>query len=287
MEQTARTPYRIIGDSCCDYTTEPGALDFLTRVPLTIQVGEETFVDDASLDCCGVLLERMRACPEAPHSACPSPEQFAALCEEREGDVYIVTLSSHLSGTYNSACLGAQMARDAGCGNRIHVFDSRSAAAGEIAVCLKIRALAEQGLPFAQVVEETETFIDGMTTLFVLETLDVFRKNGRLNHLQTLAVGALKIKLVMGGEQGQIAMRAKALTTPRAIQKMIELVRQICETVHAAERTLVITHVNCRARAEDIRDRVLAACPFQRAMVCESGGISTMYGNDGGIIVAF
>ena len=154
-------------------------------------------------------------------------------------------------------------------------------------MCLKIRALAEQGLPFAQVVEETETFIDGMTTLFVLETLDVFRKNGRLNHLQALAVGALKIKLVMGGEQGQIAMRAKALTTPRAIQKMIELVRQICETVHAAERTLVITHINCRARAEDIRDRVLAACPFQRAMVCESGGISTMYGNDGGIIVAF
>lgn len=285
MEQ--RNAYRILGDSCCDDTAEPGALDFLTRVPLTIELGGESFVDDGTLDCCGMLLERMRVCPEAPHSACPSPERFAALCGEGEGDVYIVTLSSKLSGTYNSAVLGAQMARDGGCRNNIHVFDSESAAAGEIAVCLKVRELAEQGLPFAQVVERTEAFIRKLTTLFLLETLDVFRKNGRLNHLQALAVGALKIKLVMGGERGQIVMRGKALTTPRAITKMIELVRQACEALDATQRTLVITHINCRARAEDIRDRLLAACPFGRWMICEGGGISTMYGNDGGIILAF
>ena len=52
MEQYA---YRIIGDSCCDYTTEPGALDFLTRVPLSIQLGDETFTDDETLDC-GMLI---------------------------------------------------------------------------------------------------------------------------------------------------------------------------------------------------------------------------------------
>lgn len=284
MEQTA---YRIIGDSCCDYSTEAGALGFLTRVPLSIELGEDTFVDDSTLDCCGMLLERMRACPEAPRSACPSPDRFAQLCGEQEGDVYIVTLSSRLSGTYNCACLGAQIARDNGCRNNIHVFDSKSAAAGEIAICLKIRELAEQGLPFAQVVEQVEAFVGGMTTLFVLETLDVFRKNGRLNHLQALAVGALKIKLVMGGDKGQIAMRGKALTTPRAITKMIEIVQQTCERIDPALRTLVITHINCRARAEEIRDRILAACPFARAMICEGSGISTMYGNDGGIILAF
>ena len=283
MEQYA---YRIIGDSCCDYTTEPGALDFLTRVPLSIQIGDETFTDDETLDC-GMLIERMRECPEAPHSACPSPERFAALCAEREGDVYIVTLSSHLSGSYNSAKLGAEMAAENGCKNRIHVFDSESAAAGEIAVCLHVRALAEQGLPFEEVVERTEAFIREMNTLFVLETLDVFRKNGRLNHLQALAIGALKIKLVMGSERGQIAMRGKALTTPRAISKMIELVRQAYERIDPAMRTLVITHINCRERAEEIRERILAACPFSRAMICEGGGISTMYGNDGGIILAF
>lgn len=283
MEQNA---YRIIGDSCCDYTTEPGALDFLTRVPLSIQLGDETFTDDGTLDC-GMLIERMRACPEAPHSACPSPEQFAQLCEERENDVYIVTLSSHLSGSCNSAQIGVRMAKENGCKNNIHVFDSESAAAGEIAVCLYVRALAEQGLPFEQVVERTETFIRGMNTLFVLETLDVFRKNGRLNHLQALAVGALKIKLVMGGERGEIAMRGKALTTPRAITKMIELVQQAFERIDPAMRTLVITHINCRARAEEIRKRILAVCPFAWAMICEGGGISTMYGNDGGIIVAF
>ena len=82
-------------------------------------------------------------------------------------------------------------------------------------------------------------------------------------------------------------MRGKALTTPRAITKMIELVRQACEALDATQRTLVITHINCRARAEDIRDRLLAACPFGRWMICEGGGISTMYGNDGGIILAF
>lgn len=279
--------YRIIGDSCCDYTTEPNALDFITRVPLSIELGGEILVDDESLDCCGELLQKMRECPDAPRSACPSPERFAELCAEREGDVYIVTLSAHLSGSYNSAYVGARMARENGCKNNIHVFDSRSAAAGEIATFLFVRSLAEQGVPFEQIVERGEAFIREMTTYFVLETLDVFRKNGRLNHLQALAVGALKIKLVMGSEKGEIAMRGKALTTPRAITKMIELVQQTCERIDPSLRTLVITHINCRGRAEDIRDRIMSCCSFARAMICEGSGISTMYGNDGGIILAF
>ena len=55
--------YRIIGDSCCDYTTEPGVLDFLTRVPLSIDLGGKTYIDDGTMDCRGTFLVHMRECP--------------------------------------------------------------------------------------------------------------------------------------------------------------------------------------------------------------------------------
>lgn len=278
--------YRIIGDSGCDFAASLGELGFLTRVPLTIQVGDEAFTDDASLDH-ALLLDKMRACSEAPRSACPSPERFMQLCTEQPGDVYIVTLSSKLSGSYGSARLGVELAKERGCTDNMNVFDSLSAAAGEIAVCLFVRALAEAGVPFAEVVARTEAYIADMQTYFVLETLDVFRKNGRLNHLQALAVGALRLKFVMGGERGMIAVRGKALSTGRAISRMIEMVREKAAHIDVSVRTLVVTHINCLERAEDIVSRITAHCPFARTLICNGGGISTMYGNDGGIILAF
>ncbi|MDR0840579.1 MAG: DegV family protein [Christensenellaceae bacterium] len=278
--------YKIIADSCCDYTDDCGGLDWLERIPLTIELDGQQMIDDDTLDC-RLLAEKMQQSKNAPRSACPSPAQFAAACDCDAVDVYIVALSDKQSGTYGSAVVGAEMARSNGRGQNIHVFNSNSATSGEVAVCMKLHTLAEQGKRFAEIVREVQAFIDEMTTIFVLENLEVLRKAGRLSHLQALAAGALRIKLVMGSQDGNIMVLSKALTAGRAISSMVEHIKQKCAEINPAEKLLFISHCNCLERAIEIRDRVLQECGFAGCAICRTSGVSTIYANVNGVVVAF
>ena len=280
--------YKIIGDSCCDYPYLEQDLGWLDRVALTIELGGEEYVDDTSLNC-SALLSKMAATLSAPKSACPAPGAYLEAFENSGADdIYVVTLSDKLSGSYNSAIVAADMFRRENPDKNIMVFSSRSASAAQLAICCKIRDLAENGLSFDEVVKKTLEFISGLTTYFILETLDVFRKNGRLTHLQSLVTGALKIKMVMGGDEtGNICVRGKALSMDRAIMKMAEQVKERCKDRDMSGTTLYITHCQCPDRARFTRDKLMEAAPFKECKIFKAGGISTIYANAGGLIIGY
>ncbi|MFB0921298.1 MAG: DegV family protein [Oscillospiraceae bacterium] len=279
--------FQIIGDSCCDYPYLEDDYTWIKRVPLTIELDGETFVDDEELRC-ALLISKMAASRNAPKSACPAPGIFVEACDSGADDVYVVTLSDKLSGSYGSAVVAANMFKESHPEKNIFVFSSKSAASGEIAVCKKILSLAEAGLPFDEVVTQTLEFINNITTYFVLETLEVFRKNGRLNHLQSIITGALKLKLIMGGDEtGNVCVRGKALSIDRAVAKMAELIAERCKGLDMSVRTLYITHCQCPDRARQARDYILAKVGFKDCEILRAGGISTIYANAGGIVVAY
>lgn len=279
--------FQIIGDSCCDYPYLKDDYSWLNRVPLTIELDGETFVDDKTLRS-SILLSKMSASRNAPKSACPSPGDYLEAYECGADEIYVVTLSDKLSGSYNSAVVAANMFIDSHPQKKIFVFSSHSAAAGQIAVCQKIYSLAAAGVPFEEIVSETLEFISNLTTYFVLETLEVFRKNGRLNHLQSIITGALKIKLVMGGdENGNICVRGKALTMDSAILKMAEQIAKKYGEADMSGTTLYITHCKCPDRARFARDAIMKKVNFKDCEILKAGGISTIYANAGGLIVAF
>lgn len=279
--------FQIIGDSCCDYPYLEEDYTWLKRVPLTIELDGETYIDDKDLRC-SMLLSKMAASRNAPKSACPSPGSYLEAYNCGQQDIYVVTLSDKLSGSYNSAVVAANMFKNSNPDKNIFVFSSRSAAAGQIAICHKILELASSGLDFDTVVKETLSFVSELTTYFILETLDVFRKNGRLNHLQSIVTGALKLKLIMGGdENGNICVRGKALSVDRAINKMADQIAVRCRDLDMSGRTLFITHCKCPERARFARDCILDKVNFKNCEILKAGGISTIYANSGGQIFAY
>lgn len=280
--------YKIFGDSCCDYPYLEDDFDWLERIALTIELGGEEYVDNKELNC-SALVSKMAATLTAPKSACPSPGSYLDAFESAQADdIYVVTLSDKLSGSYNSAIVAADMYKKANPGKNIMVFSSRSASAAQLAICCKLHDLAESGLAFDEIVKKTLEFISGLTTYFILETLDVFRKNGRLTHIQSLLTGTLKIKMVMGGDEtGNICVRGKALSTDRAIMKMAEQVKERCKNRDMSDTTLYITHCQCPDRARFTRDKLMEAAAFKACKIFKSGGISTMYANAGGLIIGY
>lgn len=275
--------YRLICDSCTDMTAEMRTDPNLRRAPLTIQVGAETVVDGDDFHQ-GELLQKMRAWPDAPKTACPSPSMYLDMFL-KEGDSYVVTLSAPLSGSYNAAMQARAIYREEGGKGNVHVFNSRSACSGQTQVALLVRELAERGLPFAQVVEKVESYIESMKTLFVLENLDNLRKNGRLTRMQSLVTGALRVKLLCGATpEGEIQKLGQGLTIRQALAKMVH--RMAEDPVHTGRR-LIISQCNCPERAESVREMVRQKCRFGEVLIVPAGGISTVYANDGGIVAAY
>lgn len=137
--------YKIIGDSCTDLTAEMMQDSHFVKVPLSIQIGPETILDDENFHQ-GELLQKMRAWPTAPKTACPAPAQYLEQIAE-DADNYIVTLTSRLSGSYNAAVQAVSIYREEGGKANVHIFNSRSASSGQVQIALLIRELAEKGLP--------------------------------------------------------------------------------------------------------------------------------------------
>ena len=278
--------YKIIGDSCLDLTEEMKRDPHFQMIPLTLQVGEAQVADDADFDQ-RAFIAMVKACPECPKTACPSPEAYrAAIAAADAPMVFVITLSCHLSGSYNAACVGKQLYEEEQGkeGKRVEVIDSLSASSGQLAIALYIRALCEEGLPFEEIRDRALAFRDGMGTYFVLESLDTLRKNGRLAGLQAFFATALNIKPVMGAEKGVIIKLHQARGISRALQRMCDIaVRDGGDT---SGKTAVICHVNNPARAQLVKEELLKRASFRQIVITEAAGVATVYANDGGIVLA-
>ena len=189
--------YKIVIDSCGELIERWKEAPSIERASLTLTVDEEDIVDDESFDQ-AYFLKRVAESPNCPKSSCPSPERYMEAYDCEADHVYAVTLSSELSGSYNSAVLGRNLLLESSPEKKIHVFNSRSASVGETLIALKIEECESKNMEFEDIVREVEAYIESQNTYFVLESLETLRKNGRLSNLKAFVATALKIKPVMG-----------------------------------------------------------------------------------------
>lgn len=282
--------YKIIVDSCGELTHRMKESGVYQSAALSMQVDGDTIMDDETFDQAD-FLRRVAASPECPKSSCPSPEEYMNLCEGSEKRVYVVTLSSELSGSYNSALLGRRLwneerkdTPDGGGEKKIYVFNSRSASVGETLIALKIKECEDRGMEFEETVSCVEDYISGQNTYFVLENLDTLRKNGRLTGIKSFVASALNIKPVMGSTpEGTICQLGQARGIRRALVKMVDQIVQ--NGKETKNKVLAVAHCNCPERAREVERMILDRIPVKESFIVDTAGISTMYANDGGIIV--
>lgn len=276
--------YKIIGDSCTDLLKEMKTDERIFLVPLSIQIDNDTIVDDETFDQKD-FLKKMAASPNSPKSSCPAPGDYMRYFGGEE-DIYVVTLSSSLSGSHNSAELAKKLYLEENPHKNIEVFDSRSASVGQLLLALKIQELVAAGKTFAEVVSITTAFRESMQTKFVLESLEALRKNGRLSNLQAIIASALNIKPVMGATpEGTIFKIDQARGTNKALKLLAELIKK--DAVDVSNRTLAISHCNNYERALFVKEEILKLVAFREVVITEMAGISTLYASDGGIIVCY
>lgn len=273
--------YTLVADSSCDLTNEQRAEWAVKSIPLTLTLGDESYQDDDNLDLPD-FMARMHACKSRVGSAAPAPGLYADAFDG--GDAFAVTLSSNLSGSYASAMAGKQIAEESGA--NVHVFDSRSAAAGEVLLILKIRKLIREGLQKSEIIQRVEHFVQEMRTFFVLDNIDNLLKNGRLNRITATIISTLHIRPIMGADgDGNISLFSH-------VQGWKQVVRKLADTIEADGRStdgrsLVITHCNNSSLAADLKAEIERRYHFAEILVLPTRGLSSLYANEKGVIMAF
>lgn len=278
----------ILADSCCDLSPELLKKTQARVAPLTITIDDTHYVDDGTVDI-PPYLAAMKASKNPVRSACPSPDLYAEDIKAADGDCFIITLSSKLSGSHNAAVLGVQLAEEDMPEKKVHVFDSESASAGETYLALMIHDLIAAGKSFEQIVETVEEKIRSMHTLFVLDSLDNLVKNGRISKTVALLANVLSIRLLMSDDgHGAIKNISKARGIKGALTQMVETCRKHTEGLATASQRLVISYCNCPERARQVRDMIREKCPaIGEIVMTPTSALSSMYANDGGVVIAY
>ena len=277
--------YKIIIDSCGELTNELKSDGHFKNVALEIEVNGQRIVDDETFDQPS-FLKKVKESPVGPKSSCPSPESYLQLYKDEPEHVYVVTLSKELSGSYNSAVLAKKLYEEefGSEHKKIYVFNSRSASVGETLIGMKIQECEESQMTFEETVAHVEHYISEQHTYFVLETLETLRKNGRLGNIRAFVANALNIKPVMGSTpEGEICQLGQARGMNKALKKMIA--EMLSKVKNSESRILAISHCNCPQRAKAVKQEILKLAACKDIVIVDTAGISSMYANDGGIIM--
>jgi DegV family protein with EDD domain len=277
--------YRIVVDSCTDLTEKMKEDKRILSVPLTLQVDEYTIVDDETFNQKD-FLKKVASSPNSPKSSCPSPEAYMSLFDCEEEDIYVVTLSANLSGSYNSAELGRKLYLEEHPNKNIEIINSCAASVAQTLITLKIQEFVEEGKSFNEIVPLIRAFRDELKTKFVLENLDTLRKAGRLTGIKAILTSVLNIKPVMGAtDEGTICKLDQARGIQKALSQMAKLIED--DVVKPNEKFLAISHCNNYERALFVKDEIMKKVSFKDCIIVDTAGVSTMYACEGGIIVSY
>lgn len=272
----------IVADSCSELNEDLEKRIDLRRVAFPITLEGHSFLDDGSMDIPSFIQEIARA-SEIPKTGGPSPQSFIdAIGDAKEG--FIVTISSKLSGTYSNACMAVRQLEEEEGNRRFHVFDSQSASVGESRICWKLGGWLEEGLSFEEIVQKGEAYISQGSTYFVLDDLSSMIKSGRIPKYAGKVASKLSIHPICKGVEGEVKVAKIKRGMNSALQALAELVRE--EIAQKEEKRLWICHINRPDRA-DYFCSLVGQDTGAEIHVVEGTGLSTVYANDGGIIIAF
>ena len=276
---------RIVADSGCELPPELKNIPEpeVEIAPLTLQLGDKIYTDDEYLDV-EEYINAMESYSGAPKTAAPSPQSFLDRFAGRES-VFMVTLSSKLSGTYNSAMTAKNICLEEGRAKFVHVFDSLSASVGEYLIVDKILEMSKKTTDNEEIVNAVNNFMSGMKTYFLLDRFDNLAKTGRVKPYIAQIASMLSIKPVCEAQGGEIAMLDKARGTTKAISKLVDI---ICKEGSDFEnKILAISHVKAPEKAKQFKDEIVKRCNFKKIIVLECRGLCSTYAARGGLILSF
>ena len=276
--------WHLVADTACDlYTLDggKGTLDFAT-IPFSIRIGGKEYIDDERMPI-DEMLEANETHAEIAQTACPSPEDWRQKFSV-PGPVIAFTISSALSGSYNSACTGREMVLEEESDKQIAVIDSKATGPEEAMLIWRARDLILAGKTFEEIEKDLNETAEKIHTSFALASYRNLIKNGRVSRLIGFIAGHLGFwGIGIGDEKGEIAIRGKA----RGSRSMIRFLVEEITRVGIAGKQILISHCRNLKDAEALKAALEAAFAGVEVLIQETRGLDSFYAERNGLIVGY
>ena len=271
--------FQIIVDSCSELRG-----DYLKNkkigfhvIPLLINVGEKEFADDDNLDCKAMLEEMKRS--KKSSSACPAPQSFLELFDKADY-TFVVTITSKLSGCYNSAIVARQSYSKP---ENICVIDSKAVSGTEILIVDELVRLINQGLSFDEIQTAITKYRDERDLYFILQRFDNLVNNGRMSRIAGLIASTLVIRPICVADNGEIKIAKKTIGIKNAISKMVQMISE--KTKDIENKQIIISHCYAEEEVAQIKAELDKKCHFKQVRVLPTKGLCSYYALEKGVIV--
>ena len=269
---------KIVADSSCDIW-ELNGVDFAVA-PITISTDNKHYVDNQELDV-HLMSEELAKYKGVSHTACPSVGSWLD-CYEGYDEVFVVTLTGAMSGTYNSAMTAKGIYEEENENVKVHVFDSLSTGPEMRLLIEKLKEMIEEDLTFEEIVEKGQDYLNHTRLFFALKSLHNFAMNGRVSKTVASAIGVLNISIfATASEEGTIQQISKCRGEKKVVKSMIEHLEDA--GYHGGK--VRISHADNLKLAHNVRDKILELYPHADIIVYPMGGLCTYYAEIGGLLV--
>lgn len=250
--------------------------------PLKIVTDTREFVDDAALD-----VEQMVAWFETykgkSRTSCPNPGDWLEAFGDAD-DVFCVTITSGLSGSYNSACVAKQMYESEHAGRRVCVIDSLSAGPELTLLIEKLEEMIGQGVEFDEICSRIKEYRKKTCLVFMLKSLKNFAANGRVSPAVAKIAGVLGICIVgKASDQGTLEPMHKCRGENKSLNAIVEHLKES----GLSKGKVRLAHCMNEAAALDLKSRILAMLPEVEVKIHALRGLCSYYAEKGGLLVGF
>jgi len=276
--------WHIVSDTSCDLHSLEGegeTFDFAT-IPFSIRIGDREYIDDENMPV-EEMLTANESHAEMAQTSCPSPEDWREKFAP-DGPVLAFTISSALSGSYNSACTAKQMLQEENPDKQIAVIDSLSTGPAVAMLVLKARELILAGKTFEETEKELRQEADRNNTIFALASYHNLIKAGRVNRLIGFIAGHLGFwGIGIASPEGEIAIRGKA----RGDRSMVRFMVDEMKKIGAAGNRIRIHHCINEKDASALKEQLEAVFPDSQITLTQTRGLDSFYAERRGLIVCF
>ena len=257
----------IITDTACDLPVKFLREKGISVVPMTINFPDHSYRDGIDITP-GEFYRLYTSSVKIPSTAQPTPGAVSEVLREvieRGDEALMITISTGMSGTYESACIAREEFAKK---DLIAIFDSKSASMGQGLLVMEAFEMAQAGLDLKETVRRLERMRDRMYSIFTLQTLEYLQKGGRVGKMQAVAGDVLNIKVILEiNEEGYIVQREKARGRRRAIERILEIMEK--EGKDLSTQQIGISHSQSEEEAAAIANEIKERLGVKRVLFGE------------------
>lgn len=272
--------YKIIADSSADKLNVTGVPT--ASAPLKIITNDREFIDDDNLNA-DEMVSYLRSYSGKSSTACPGVNDWLSTFGDAQ-NIFCITISSNLSGSFNSACLAATEYETEFPDRNVFVIDSLSTGGEMQLIIEKLEELILSGISFDEICKQITEYQNSTGLLFMLESLKNLANNGRVSHAVAKISGILGIRIIgLASDEGRLDITDKSRGEKKALISIIDRLKE----AGCKNGKIRISHCQNEEFAKILKAEIEKEFKTSDIKIQKTGGLCSFYAESGGVLVGF